>query len=335
MSDALSWQDRVTKAARHTPQRPYEDNETSCKNLEREYGFVFDEFLCPIKGNDRNYMVGPLARGWWTIWFPTHAEKGMKTGGQWHPLHEWEDRIAAAVRPKSSHSGVPGLSWTINILPFLPDESEVLADKMSEWFAMSPTPNFGRMFADNWRNNMRGAMAGLAAIVTWRWDGSETFDITPDHAVRTVDAALDILGLGLDAPAEQPKEETPMDDESSRSSCAKRQRPPRQALGEIDFGEAVMFPIAPDAKGRASIGFAPPSQVMATEYGIPSEAVSFKVLNNGEGRLKVYEGDKEDLDASKVRTMERSPCPVPWGQRSKCSIPIAQQKATGASWGKR
>ena len=60
MSDALSWQDRVTKAARHTPQRPYEDNETSCKNLEREYGFDFDEYLCPIRGNDRNYMVGPI-----------------------------------------------------------------------------------------------------------------------------------------------------------------------------------------------------------------------------------------------------------------------------------
>ena len=332
MSEALSWQDRVTKAARHTPQRPYEDNETSCKNLEREYGFDFDEFLCPVRGNDRNYMIGPLARGWWTIWFPTHAEKGMKTGGQWHPLHEWEDRIAAAVRPESSHSGVPGLSWTINILPFLPDESEVLAGKLSEWFAMSPTPNFGRMFADNWRTHMRGAMSGLAAIVTWRWDGSETFDITPDHAVRTVDAALDILGLGLDAPAAQLKEETPMDEKVAGAAAPKDKGHQDKPTGEIDFGAALRFPQAADDRGQAVWLISPPSDV-ATQYGIPEDAVTFKVRNDGTGRLKVYEGNKPDLEASKVRTMDDRPVRLPWSCL-EISISVAQQKATGAR-GKR
>ena len=159
------------------------------------------------------------------------------------------------------------------------------------------------MFAENWRKNMRGAMSGLAEIVTWSRDGSETFDIKPDHAVRTVDAALDILGLGLDAPAEQPKEEKPMADKVAGAAVPKDKGPQDKPTGEIDFGAAVMFPIESDAKGRAQYRVAPPSQVI-TEYGIPSEAVTFKVLNNGEGRLKVYEGDKEDLDTSKVRTME-------------------------------
>ena len=199
---------------------------------------------------------------------------------------------------------MPGLSWTINILPFLPDESEVLADKLSEWFTKSVTPNFGPMFAENWRKHMRGAMAGLAAIVTWSRDGSETFDITPDHAVRTVDAALDILGLGLDAPAEQPKEKKPiMDDEVAGAAVPKDKGPQDKPTGEIDFGAAKKTPIPPDAKGRAQYVISTPPPII-TEYGIPPEAVTLKVLNNGEGRLRVYEGDKEDLDTSKVRTME-------------------------------
>ena len=47
MSDALSWQDRVTQAARHTPQRPYEDNETSCRNLDVNTALSLTSFSVP------------------------------------------------------------------------------------------------------------------------------------------------------------------------------------------------------------------------------------------------------------------------------------------------
>ena len=172
----------------------------------------------------------------------------------------------------------------------------MLADKLSEWFAMSAIfQTFGRMFADALVcNNMRGAMAGLAAIVTWRHGmDRETFDITPDHAVRTVDAALDILGLGLDAPAEQPKEEKPiMADESSRSSCAQRQRPPRQAFGGHRLRRCRDVPASHLTREAASAVCAFHSHLrmlLQTQYGIPEEAVKFKVLGMmATGRLRVF-----------------------------------------------
>ena len=114
------------------------------------------------------------------------------------------------------------------------------------------------MFTDAWYAHMRGSMSGLDAIVTWSRDGSETFDITPDHAVRTVDAALDILGLGLDARAEQPKEEKPMAEKVAGAAVPKDKGPQAKPSGEIDFGEAVMFRLPPTPKGARSIGLPRP-----------------------------------------------------------------------------
>ena len=39
MSENMSWDDRVRHAARRYRNRPYEDNETSYKNLRDTYGF--------------------------------------------------------------------------------------------------------------------------------------------------------------------------------------------------------------------------------------------------------------------------------------------------------
>ena len=192
MSETMSWSDRVRRAARRYPNRPYEDNETSYKNLRDTYGFEFDEYLCPIRGKDRNYMVGPFGQaGWWTFWFPTHAEKN----DQFHLLHEWEDRIAAAVKPRARNAAYE-LSWTINILPFLPEGSQPLSDILRGWFEQSAVKDFGPMFADAWRKQMRAAVSNLSAIVTWSKDGAYTYDIKPAEAVRVIDQALGILGLG-------------------------------------------------------------------------------------------------------------------------------------------
>ena len=191
MSETMSWSDRVRKAARRYPNRPYEDNETSYKNLRDTYGFEFDEYLCPIRSKDRNFMVGTFGQeGWWTFWFPTHAEKN----NQFHLLREWGDGIAAAVRPRGK--AAYELSWSMNVLPFLPEEALALSEVLNEWFVQSSAKNFRTDFADLWRNQMRAAVSNLSAIVTWSKDGTQSYDVKPGDAVQTIDGALGILGLG-------------------------------------------------------------------------------------------------------------------------------------------
>ena len=181
----------------------------------------------------------------------------------------------------------------------------MLAGKLNEWFEKSVTPNFGPMFADNWRKNMRGAMSGLDAIVTWSQSGLVTFDIAPDNAVRTIDKALDILGLGLDAQAEQPKDEKPMDDKVAEAEVTRDKTGPQdKVFEEIDFGASVYERHSEDHKGVV-YQVSPPGDV-ATRYEIPEEAVTFLVRSkDGEGRLFIHDDDEDDT--ASVRSMAQHP----------------------------
>ena len=301
MSETMSWSERVKKGARRYPYRPYENNETSYKNLCNTYGFQFDEYLCPIRGKDRNYMVGPFGQeSWWTIWFPTDAEKNNKP----HLLREWEDRIAAAVKPRGK--AVYELSWAINVLPLLPEGSQPLSDILRGWFEQSAVNNFGQMFADAWRDRMRGAVANMSAIVTWSRDGSQSYDIKSAEAVRVIDKALEILGLSK--PPEPTREESAMPATKDAQARAAADKPgPQEKLSLVDFGESVnKFLTKRGKRGGRLYLIAPPAEV-AEEWGLPEEAVSFFVRPDGAGRLRVYEGNKEDLDTSRVQDMDRHP----------------------------
>ena len=76
---------------------------------------TFDEYLCPIRGKDRNYMMGPFGQaGWWTIWFPTDAEKTQQVS---HLLYEWEDRIAACGEAEGTECCLRTLVDDQHVLP--------------------------------------------------------------------------------------------------------------------------------------------------------------------------------------------------------------------------
>ena len=321
MSETMSWVDRVKKGARRYPYRPYENNERSYKDLRDTYGFEFDEYLCPIRGKDRNYMIGTFGQeGWWTFWFPTHAEKN----NQFHPLREWGDGIAAAVKPRGK--AAYELSWSMNVLPFLPEGALELSGILNEWFVQSSAKNFSTDFADLWRKQMRAAVSNLSAIVTWSRDGTQTFDIKSDDAVQTIDQALEILGLGK--PAEQPeeadvskvtdlvKEKTGADGPFPEPhvggmAAAIRDKVPQEkpVAGPkvIDFGPAAnIFPVRVPVQEGRMYDVAPPLEVIQ-DWGIPDEGVTFFVRPDGAGRLRIYEGNKADLAESRVQDMDRHP----------------------------
>ena len=117
-------------------------------------------------------------QGWWTFWFPTHAEKN----DQFHLLHEWEDRIAAAVKPRARNAAYE-LSWSMNVLPLLPEDPVTVAEILRGWFEQSAVKDFGAKFADAWRRSNARAVSNLSAIVTWSKDGAHTYDIKPAEAV--------------------------------------------------------------------------------------------------------------------------------------------------------
>ena len=69
----------------------------------------------------------------------------------------------------------------------------------------------------------------------------------------------------------------------------------------IDLGDANYWAI-PTPKGTL-FQVAPPLDVTKS-WGLPPDSVTFMVNDKGVGRLRFYEGDKEDLNTSKVQSMK-------------------------------
>ena len=88
-------------------------------------------------------------------------------------------------------------------------------------------------------------------------------------------------------------------------------------------------------KGHKVYGVAPDGKT-AQAWGIPADAVTFVVRKDGTGRVRVYEGDKEDLDTSKVQDMDGKimsfrgqEAPFKWRQRARRAVAelVAEQVA--------
>ena len=77
---------------------------------------------------------------------------------------------------------------------------------------------------------------------------------------------------------------------------------PTEKTAIIDLGDAAYFPIlAPE--GKRLFNVAPPLDVVVA-WGLPVDSVTFMVNENGIGRLRFYEGEKQALDTSKVQSMK-------------------------------
>ena len=291
------WTDRVIAGARSG--RPYEDNETSYNQLVRNYGFVFDENLTPIRGNDRNYAVGPLARGWWCFYYPSHAEKERQP----HLFSPWGDRIVAAVQKgrTSGYGGtmLPEISFTMNLLPFLGDGAGAVA-KALETF----NPASLKILEELWPTTFKPAYDQIKKIVYWRPDGTFAGEVNPKTAVRIIEEAMSDHGIIAPRPAmvaNEPKETAAVE--------AKDKDPiekPAHRKG-IDLGSPVIFRIAEDFKKGNLYAVALPAtglpevlEPVADEDGGEGDDLVIRARPDGTARMRWQTTGTEALDGLPV-----------------------------------
>ena len=275
-----AWQERLRTAA--ASRRPFIENEAAYYRM-RNQGWEFDSNLTPIRGIDRNYAVGALARGWWCFYFPSHAQKM----GNPHPFAPWGSSIAAAIRKErtTGYAGnaLPGISFTMNLLPFLPDGVEAVKRIINSFDASTR-----HILRESWGDIIRPCYDEIADIVCWRQDGEGTIEVSPKEAVRIIDEALGSMSPG--AANNAPRREA--------------MKEPQEKVTTVDLGDtATIWPIRTRPKDGAMIYGVAPDDKAATEWGIPPEAVTFIKRMDGKGRLRIYEGDKEHLDTSKVSAL--------------------------------
>ena len=301
----MLWTDRVRTAARSG--LPYIDNETSYKQLSTGYGFEFDDNLTPIRGKDRNYAVGPLAAGWWCFYYPSHAERF----GRPHHFSAWGDRIVAALQKgrTSGYGGgfLPEISYTMNLLPFLLDGAQAVAEQLR---LLNPASHAG--IAEHWVKVFRPAYGQIKKIVCWDPDGTFRGAIEPNFAVKALEEAFEIVGIST-APAATQEGKPMMMTEAERRAMAETagesdkgpQDKPIARAKIIDLGASATFWQTGTTKNGHLIYDVAPAAEAVQEWGIPDDAVTLLVrTDNGTGRMRIFEGEKTDLDASKVRAMD-------------------------------
>ena len=177
------WTDKVQMAARSG--LPYIDNETSYFQMRDQYGFEFDDNLTPIRGQDRNYAVGPLARGWWCFYYrATRSERNRRTTSK----HGATGSSAALQKGRTSGYGggfLPEISYTMNLLPFLPDGAQAVAEQLR---LLNPASHAG--IAEHWVKVFRPAYGQITKIVCWATDGSVSGEIEPNRAIDILEEAF-------------------------------------------------------------------------------------------------------------------------------------------------
>ena len=180
-----AWQKRLITASKSG--RPHIENQASYNRMRNE-GWEFDDNLTPVRGRDRNYAVGAFPRGWWCFYYPSHAQHT----GDPHPFSPWGNGIVAAIR-KGSTAGyagdsLPGISFTMNLLPFLPDGVEavkLVIDGLNEASRA--------ILYKSWLPHFRPCYDEIAEIACWRPDGYFHCMVSPKEAVRIIDAALGVV----------------------------------------------------------------------------------------------------------------------------------------------
>ena len=224
------WTDKVQAAARSG--LPYVDNETSYAHLSAD-GFEFDHNLTPFRGKDRNYAVGPLAAGWWCFYYPSHAERT----GRPHHFSAWGDRIVAALQKgrTTGYGGgfLPEISYTMNLLPFLVDGPEVVADQLR---LLNPASHAG--IAEHWVEVFRPAYGQIKKILCWHPDGTFSGVIEPNFAVKVLEDAFEIVGI-ITAPARAAtqQEGKPMMTEAEKRDVAEMAGEPDKVQDKPDRGQ--------------------------------------------------------------------------------------------------
>ena len=195
----------------------------------------------------------------------------------------------------------------MNLLPFLLDGAQTVAEQLR---LLNPASHAG--IAEHWVKVFRPAYGQIKKIVCWHPDGSFSGVIESNFAVKVLEEAFEIVRIKPESAAAttSPEVRTVTEKEMRAMQAAAGGEPNKDPQGKptaakvIDLGAIPnLWPIQQEAGRRALFGVAP-SPVAVADYGIPEDAVTLRVRGDGTGRLRIYEGNKADLERSKVRDMD-------------------------------